>query len=778
MTASTAQVFPAAEVRTGALQGRQISISGIAQGVGFRPFVYRLACAELLSGRVYNDAAGVAIEAFGSAAALERFIRRLVTEAPALARIEGIAVSPIAFQHRAGFAITSSPRGMRQRLSIPADLATCPACVAEIFNPHDRRFGYPFTNCTNCGPRFTIVRELPYDRAGTTMAAFAMCVECRHEYEDSADRRFHAQANACRACGPRLWLTDAQGTTIEDGDPIARAAAALRAGEIVAVKGLGGFHLACDATSRLAVAMLRRRKRRDEKPFAVMVADLDEAEPLAVLSQAERDLLRSAQRPIVLVHGASRGPLAPEVAPGSPMVGLMLAYTPLHHLLLRAAGRPLVMTSGNLSDEPIVWRNEDALARLAPVADLLLLHDRDIAAPCEDSVARIIDDAPIVMRRSRGYVPRPVTVARSFKEPVLAVGGQLKNAFCLGLEDAVWFGPHLGDLDSLESCEAFQEAIARMERMLGVRPQVVAHDLHPDYQSTRYALARPATRTIAVQHHHAHVISAMAEHRLEGPVLGVAFDGSGLGTDGAIWGGELLLADPRGFERIATLRPIALAGGDRAIREVWRLALALLDDALGVSFDLGQLALFRDLGGKEIAVVRRMMANRLNTVPAHGAGRYFDALGAVLSGRPRAAFEGQVALMLDNLAATNEAGSYDFQLDRGSAPWQLDLRPMVRQIVAELLAGGRPAQIAARFHNTLVAGTAAMVRAALASFGRLPVVLSGGCFQNARLAEGIIAKLGGLNVYLSREVPPGDGGLALGQAIIAGALTAENQFVR
>lgn len=760
----------------GELQGRLIAISGIAQGVGFRPFIHRLAQAEQVSGSVYNDAQGVAIEVFGPAAALERFVGRLAAEAPAPASIERLAVSSIGFQPRTGFAIAASRQSAGGRVSIPADLAVCAACLAETLDPGNRRFGYPFTNCTNCGPRFTIVRELPYDRAATTMASFTMCAACRDEYDNSADRRFHAQANACPACGPRLWLADAQGQRIETEEPIALAAAALRAGGLVAVKGLGGFHLACDATSSAAVALMRRRKRRDEKPFAVMVAGLPQARRLARLSQAECDLLASPKRPIVLVRGADDGVAAEAVAPGSPMLGLMLAYTPLHHLLLRAVGRPLVMTSGNLCDEPIAYRNEEALRRLAGVADLFLLHDRDIVAACEDSVTRIIDGAPTVMRRARGYVPHPVAVRRPFDEPILAVGGQLKNSFCIGLEGAAWFGSHIGNLDSLESCEAFEEEISRMERMLGVRPRIVAHDLHPDYQSTRYAYARAAARRIAVQHHHAHVAGVIAENGIAGKVLGVAFDGSGLGTDGAMWGGELLFGDAGGFARIATLRPIALAGGDRAIGEVWRLALALLDDAFDGAWDPRRIDLFRAPGAREIATVRRMVASGLNTVPAHGAGRYFDAVGALLFARPRAAFEGQVALMLDNAADPGEAGGYEFVLDQTRTPWQLDLRPMARRIVAELRAGAGRKQIAARFHNTLVAGTVAMVRAALADFGRTPVVLSGGCFQNPRLAEGIATALRGLtSVHLNHEVPPGDGGLALGQALVAQAVAGAGQ---
>jgi hydrogenase maturation protein HypF len=757
--------------RTTELGGRKIKVIGISQGVGFRPFVYRLAREEGLTGSVRNESTGVTIEVFGPHNAMDRFVARVATEAPPAARLERVQSSPVAFERRTGFEIAPSGRGMLRRVSIPADTATCDECLAEIFDPSDRRFGYAFTNCTNCGPRFTIALDVPYDRGATTMAPFQMCRECRREYEDPDNRRFHAEPNACPKCGPRLRLLAATGGDLEASDPVGEVAGALCAGLIVALKGLGGFHLACDATSSSAVARLRLRKHRDEKPFAVMVRELRDAERLAVLGPVERALLCSPERPIVLALRHPDAGLAAEVAPETPLVGIMLAYTPLHHLLLAAAQRPLVMTSGNLSDEPIVYRNDEALRRLAGVADLFLLHDREIVTRCDDSVARVIAGAARVIRRSRGYVPRPVPVDPPFERPVLAVGAQLKNSFCLGCGDSVWFGPHIGDLDGLETYEAFEESIERMERFVGVRPQIIAHDLHPDFLSSRYALARKESVVVAVQHHHAHVASAMAEHGLVGPVLGVAFDGAGLGSDGAIWGGELLLADFAGFERIGTLRPIALAGGDRAVREVWRLALALVDDAFAGSFDaFERIELFRSIDSGAVATVRRMIASGLNTPSAHGVGRYFDAIGALVLARRQAFYEGQVALMLNNLADPRETGVYEFALHRNEHPWILDLRPMVRRIVQEVIAGANRSRIAARFHNTLVAGTATMVCEALAEHGRVPVVLSGGCFQNPRLAEGIAAALrDATRVYLHRSVPAGDGGIALGQAMVARA---------
>ncbi len=666
--------------------------------------------------------------------------------------------------------IAESRAAAGRRVSIPPDLATCPECLSEVANPVDRRHRYPFTNCTNCGPRFTIARDVPYDRAKTSMARFPMCEDCSREYESPADRRFHAQPNACPACGPQLRLLDRSGAVLV-ADPIATAAVALRQGSILALKGLGGFHLACDATSSAAVGRLRERKRRERKPLAVMAADLGEAERLAVLGDEERRLLMSAERPIVLLERRPGSGLTPELAPGSPLLGLMLPYTPLHHLLLADTGRPLVMTSGNLSDEPMVQDDADALARLGGVADLFLVHDRAIENRCDDSVVRLVAGRPLVLRRARGYVPRGLPLARPLARPVLACGAQLKNTFCLATRDQAWLGPHIGDLDTLESARAYEEAIPRFERFLGIAPEVVAHDLHPDYFSTRYALARPEATKIAVQHHHAHVASAMAEHGLAGTVIGVAYDGTGCGTDASAWGGEILLAGYESFERVATFRPLALAGGDTAIREVWRLALALLDDAFDGDPPLHRLALFADIPRSRRDVVRRMIAARLHAPAAHGVGRYFDAVGAIVLGRAVSHFEGEVALAWNLAADPGERRSYPFAVEEAAAgrPPQLDLRPLTRSAVRDLLEGRSPATISGRFHATLAAATAELVRIAVARAGRVPVVLTGGCFQNARLAEDTSRALAPLSVHLHREVPAGDGGIALGQALVADA---------
>jgi hydrogenase maturation protein HypF len=751
--------------------GRRIEIRGVVQGVGFRPWVYRLATEEGVAGRVCNDAAGVTIDAFGPAEALDDFVDRLTSTPPAAAEIRELHAHPIPTELTDDFSIVGSVLKPDRRISIPPDLATCSECLQEILDPTDRRYRYPFTNCTNCGPRFTIARDAPYDRASTTMAAFTMCEVCQEEYERVEDRRFHAQPNACPACGPTLVLMTPQRTVLDSEDPIAAAAAALRLGSVVALKGLGGFHLACDATSPDAVERLRARKRRDAKPFAVMVKDLAEANAVAELTDTEGRLLTSVERPIVLVRRREECALAPSVAPHNPLVGLLLPYTPLHHLLMIHVGRPVVMTSANLSNEPLAYRNDEALERLGSIADLFLMHNRDIEAPCDDSVARVIAGRPTVLRRARGYVPRSIAVSRPFHAPVLACGGLLKNTFCIGYGDAAYLGPHIGDLENLETYESFQDSIARMEWFLRVTPEIVARDLHPDYMSTAYALARPECTNFAVQHHHAHIASTMAEHALRGPVLGVAYDGTGYGTDGTAWGGEVMVARYDGFERIATLRGIRLAGGDTAIRHAWRIALALVDDAFDGQPPLDSLPLFSGIPAQDLVVVRQMIATGFRSPTAHGAGRYFDGIGSLVLGRPDAQYEGHIAMEWNGIAEPSERRRYGHEIDWRRSPWTIDLRPMVREIVRDVLTEVPAPIISARFHNTIVAATAEVVRAAAREHGTLPVVLSGGCFQNPRLAESLADDLASqFSVHLHSRVPPGDGGIALGQAVVAAAM--------
>lgn len=742
-------------------EGLQIEIRGTVQGVGFRPWVYRLARDVGVGGHVLNDASGVVIEAFGSPPLLDRFVALLRVDPPPAATIRSLEVRAIPPRPVREFVIAPSAGSPDRRVSIPPDLATCPECLREILDPADRRYRYPFTNCTNCGPRFTIASDVPYDRPATTMASFRMCAACAREYEDPLDRRFHAQPNACPACGPRLRSVP------EHPDPLSAAAAALRSGQIVAVKGIGGFHLACDASSSAAVLRLRERKRREERPFAVMARDLAQARTLAVLAPAEEALLVSPERPIVLVRRRDGAPLAGEVAPRSPLLGLMLAYAPLHHLLLAESGLALIMTSANLSEEPICYRDAEALDRLAGIADLFLLHDREIETRCDDSIARLIAGAPAVLRRSRGYVPRAIPLPRAVPRPILAVGADLKNTFCVAAGDQAFLGPHIGDLGSAETWRSMRESVERMLRFLRVTPEIVAHDLHPDSIAAAYARTRPEPR-LAVQHHHAHVAAAMAEHGVEGPVIGVAYDGTGYGTDGTVWGGEILLATARDYRRVATFRPVPLAGGERAIREVWRIALAALDDAFAGSPPLSQIPLFDGISPSEIAAVRQVISRGVNAPLARGVGRWFDAAGAIGLGRRRTTFEGQAAMEWNNSITAPNGARYGFEISRPTAHLELDLRPMIRELTLDTIAGRPVGEISAAFHDTLSEATAAMVRDIAGREGKLPVVLTGGCFQNTRLAETIHALLAPeLEVLLHRQVPCGDGGIALGQALIA-----------
>jgi len=738
--------------------GRRIQVLGIVQGVGFRPWVYRLAQKHEVAGRVSNDSRGVVIDLYADEERIDEFIDELERTSPPAAHIDVITCHPLPFEAVESFTIVASAQTDERRISVPPELATCDACLAEVDDPNDRRYRYAFTNCTNCGPRYSIVKNIPYDRASTTMQRFTMCDDCKREYESPLDRRFHAEPNACPKCGPQLITLDNSGHQLHADDPLAFAARALKAGLIVAIKGIGGFHLACDATSETAVKRLRSRKHRDAKPFAVMTNDPD---AIAILDDEERALLNSIERPIVLAR--SKQTLATSVAPDNELVGVLLPYSPLHHILLRDVARPLVMTSGNLSDEPMVRDTNSALRALGDVADLLLTHNRDIEHRVDDSVVRVIDHKPAILRRARGFVPRGFNVARKFVQPILACGAHLKNTFCLAAGDTAFLGPHIGDLDGLDTARDYEAAIDHAKKLLGIEPTVIAHDLHPDYHSTRYAmrqLGNPATRQpllIPVQHHHAHIAAVIAEHRLESPVIGVAWDGTGLGTDGTSWGGEFFIATRAKFDRIATLRPIALAGGDRAIREVWRIALAVLDD-IGESIDLG-------VDERKIALARNLISSGLNAPRAHGAGRWFDAFGAIFLGRTESRYEGEIATAWNSIADRNERGSYPLVINRRVTPWEVDMRVVLSCALRDFREGATPPLISARFHNTL-----AHIVAAIAEENDLPVALGGGCFQNALLTERIIARLAPRRVLLGREIPPGDGGIALGQAVVANAM--------
>ncbi|HEX9163399.1 MAG TPA: carbamoyltransferase HypF [Thermoanaerobaculia bacterium] len=761
------------------IQGRHIEIRGVVQGVGFRPFVYQLAQRNGVTGQVRNDSTGVVIDAFAPAEVLDTFVDRLSKEAPPAARVRAIGWAPIVAEHMPPqFEIAASAAAEERNVSIPPDLATCDDCLADISDPKNRRYRYPFTNCTNCGPRYSIVRDIPYDRPQTTMSSFGMCADCRREYENPLDRRFHAQPNACPECGPQLAALTPQGAKISTGDPIRFAARALRAQLTVAVKGIGGFHLACDARSSTAVQRLRDRKHREAKPLAVMVPDLAAAQAIAEISDAERELLTSVERPIVLVRRRADSGIADEVSGATPLLGVFLPYTPLHHILLRETGFPLVMTSGNVAEEPMVSDNSEAVEQLREIADIFLVHDRVIHTRVDDSVARVIAGAPVVMRRGRGYVPRGIEVAKPFAVPVLACGAHLKNAICIGAGKHAFLGTHIGDLESVATLRSFEASIEQMKKFVGVEPSVIAHDMHPEYFSTRYALAQDNVTRVVVQHHHAHVVSVMAEHHLEGPVLGFAYDGTGYGPDGTSWGGEILLADERAFERIATFRAIPLAGGDQAIRQVWRIALALLDEAFEGEPPLHAIPLFRSTPRKAIESIRHMVARGVNTPLGHGLGRYFDALGAIGLSLTDARYEGEVALLWNMAADPAETARYPYSIRGGAHPWEIDLRPLVRAAVVDLIDGRSPATISAKFHNTVAAVSIDVAQSIASLRGDMPVVLSGGCFQNARLSESIIDGLGETSsVYIGREIPPGDGGIALGQAVIANAVVEGSSCV-
>jgi hydrogenase maturation protein HypF len=760
------------------MERRAIVVRGIVQGVGFRPYVYNLAARLRLGGSVRNQTGALFIEIEGERPALERFLTELADRPPPLAQVEHLSWEVRLPCGDREFAIESSESDSASPIFISPDVATCDDCLAELFDPANRRFGYPFLNCTNCGPRLTIITGAPYDRPRTTMAAFTMCPACRAEYEDPRDRRFHAQPTACARCGPSLQILDAAGQPVTVPDPLAFFAAALQGGKIGALKGLGGYHLACDARNPTVVAELRRRKHRDEKPFAIMAADVTVAEQLGEVGSAERALLLSPRAPIVLLRKRP-SPLAEEVAPRNPYVGVMLPYTPLHHLLLRATGGPLVMTSGNRADEPIATHEAEAMTKLAGIADLFLLHDRPIHVRCDDSVTRVVGGVELPLRRSRGYAPAPVPLPIDCPGPILAVGGQLKVSFALGRGRQAFLSQHMGDLDHYDAYRAFEKDVALFEQLFAVAPRLIVHDLHPDYLTTHYARQRAEQLGIpllAVQHHHAHLASCMAEHGLAEPVIGVTFDGTGFGTDGAVWGGEFLVGDYRDFRRAAQLRYVGLPGGDQAIREPWRMAVAHLSDAQVESAPLEARLL-----PVELRTVERMLERRFNTPLTSSAGRLFDAVAALAGVCDRVSYEGQAAVELEWLATEVEPeGSYPFLLETAATPWVVDTRPLIRAMAEEANHSVRAALIARRFHSTLVEMIAAVCERLRRTTGLGTVVLSGGVFLNALLTREVIARLAGddFAVYRHRLVPPNDGGLSLGQLAVAAAISAREETQR
>jgi hydrogenase maturation protein HypF len=751
----------------------KVRVTGVVQGVGFRPFVFRLASELGLSGYVMNASGSVEIEVEGEEQKLHLFTERLRSEAPPLSKIASMEVYEVEPLLESGFRIVSSEATLHPRPVIPPDVALCSECLRELSDPKDRRFLYPFINCTNCGPRFTIIFRLPYDRPNTTMARFKMCELCEHEYHDPANRRFHAQPNACPSCGPKVWLSDGEGKAIcSEGEESIRLAGELLAkGYIIGIKGLGGFHIACDARNEEAVRKLRMRKRRPAKPFAIMCRDEHELTKVVKAEGWEMNLLRSLQSPIVLLPQKEGSGIAPNVAPNNLYQGVMLPYTPLHVVLMRYSPSVLVMTSGNVSDEPICFRNEEALKRLSGIVDFFLLHDRDIHIPCDDSVVRPMAGEPVVIRRSRGYVPTSFELPKNLPAPALAVGADLKNTFCIAQDDWAVLSQHIGDVENFETCEYMRYAINHLCNLLGVEPAVSICDMHPRYHTTQLA-KESCEISFPVQHHYAHVLSCMAENGVYEPVIGVAFDGTGYGIDGTIWGGEILLCEPSRFRRLGHLTRMPLAGGEAAIRKPIRLAFAYAWEMLGEKvFTLdGLKGLLERLSSDERRIIPLQVSRRLNSPMNTSMGRLFDAVSALLGICDVSTYEGQPAVELE-MAATVAWGA-DIEPLRFNMYWEkgsivLDYRPTLLQLIELLSFGEDKRHLAARFHMTVIEMVVSACRELRSLTGVNKVVLTGGVFQNKLLLEGSIGKLErlGFEVLWHRQVPPNDGGIALGQMV-------------
>jgi hydrogenase maturation protein HypF len=763
---------------------KHIQVRGVVQGVGFRPFVYNLAKSLGLSGYVFNSSSGVTIEIEGGGSEVESFIGTLKGDPPPLAEIAQVTVSEIKVRGEVGFSILESRETSGEFALVPPDAGTCDACWGDFGDASNRRFGYPFTNCTHCGPRYTILRNIPYDRATTTMSAFTMCAACQAEYDDPEDRRFHAQPNACSLCGPSLLLVQGESTSgFENKDSLAtirQARALLLEGKILAVKGLGGFLLACDATNDAAVTELRRRKRRPHKPFALMVRDPEAARKLCTVATEDEAPLLSSRRPIVILPRRPDARLAASIAPGDNTLGVMLPYTPLHFLLFSDSQRmdsafpALVMTSGNLSEDPIVVSNDEAMQQLGGVADWFLLHNRDIATRVDDSVVRTFEGSPRVLRRARGFVPQTIATGMDMNE-VLAFGGELKNTFCLTKGSYAILSQHIGDLENYETMRFFEETLSNLKHVFNVTPAAVTYDLHPGYMSTRMAMASAVERKIGVQHHHAHIASCMAENHLRGKVLGVAFDGTGYGTDGKVWGGEFLVADFSGFTRRAHFRNVLLPGGDAAVRQPWRMARSYLRDTFGGHIPNG-LSCFQSIDQRQMGLVDTMLERQIQTVETSSCGRLFDAVAALLSIAPEVTFEGQAAIALEAAAERGVTLRYDFEISEGE-PMILDFRPAVAAIVEDLSRRRPIGEISACFHNTLSAAIVEVCARIGTNDGLDRVCLSGGSFQNLYLLRRTVVELRhrGFGVFLHTQVPANDGGLSLGQAMIANQRLREGE---
>ncbi|HUS73440.1 MAG TPA: carbamoyltransferase HypF [Sedimentisphaerales bacterium] len=763
------------------IKRQRIFITGRVQGVGFRPAVYRLACRLGLSGFVYNDTKGVTIELQGKEEKIDEFFVRLQSEAdkPPLAEIKSCKTVDIdVIEGEDKFVIETSDSQGTAISQVTADIATCRDCLDEMAEKEDFRYGYPFINCTNCGPRYSIVKTIPYDRPNTTMSVFKMCDKCAAQYTDVTDRRFHAQPVACGACGPKIWLTDSKGKTIktQTDKVIAETASLLRAGKVVAIKGIGGFHVAVDALNNEAVKRLRERKKRDHKPFAMMADSIETIKKHAIVSALAQKLLKSPQSPIVLLPKRTDSAIAPSVADGVDTFGFMLCYAPLHYLLFAQNIKVLVMTSGNISDEPLICKNELALQRLACVADAFLMHDREIYRQVDDSIVHFIEQEPVLLRRSRGYVPTPILLKDNCRQDILTAGGDLKNTFCLGKQNQLICSEHIGDLEDAEVYHHYINSIEHLRGLFEVEPKVVVCDLHPGYLSTQYALSIPDARVIRVQHHWAHIASVLAEHSLDGPVIGLSCDGTGYGTDGAIWGCECLIASTDGFERFGHLTYYPLAGADAASKEAIRPVIGLLKETYGRDFTLQKFSWLLDrieADANKQQIILEQLEKRINTIDTSSLGRVFDAVAAMLGLGSYNHFEAQLPMALEAIIEGSIEEHYDFELtSRASELLQLDLRKMMVQLITDIQEGTACGLISAKFHNTIAAALLQLAKAARERKNINTAALSGGVFCNRYLTNRLIKllKKNDFCVLFNIDVPSNDGGISLGQAAIAAKL--------
>ncbi len=748
----------------------RIAVGGIVQGVGFRPFIYRLAVEHDVAGYVLNNPEGVEMEAEGRLDQVSTFLSSITGQTPPQARIDFVSATFVDLAGDRKFVIRTSEKSSGRAALISPDIATCKDCISELTDDSNRRYGYPFINCTNCGPRYTIIRDIPYDREFTTMHPFKMCPECMEEYNDPMNRRFHAEPNACWRCGPRVVLKDSSGKMLETEDPIHTAREALMEGKVVAVKGLGGFHLAVNATDDAAVRRLRGRKRREEKPLALMARDVRMVRSFAEVGKAEAGVLESAARPIVLLRKLEESPIAESVAPGNANLGVMLPYTPVHHLLLEGDFLALVMTSGNISEEPISIDMEDASGRLGGIADFYLDHNREILTRCDDSVVRVLDGEMLFMRRSRGYVPLPIDLD-SDSRSVLACGPHLKNTVALTRRNQVFLSQHIGDLENLHAFEFFTSSVEQLKKVVEVEPEAVAYDLHPDYLSSRYALDLPLETKIGVQHHHAHIASCLGEAGLDGPVLGMALDGTGYGPDGTVWGCELLISTREDYERVGHLRQVMMPGGDKAVKQPWRMALSHLYEAFEHNLDGLDLEGLLRQKEDDIAIVKDMLTKEVNSPVTSSCGRLFDAVSCLCGIRSEVSYEGQAAVELEMVAERGVVECYPIDVQEEAGELIIGTRRLIREIVEDLKRGDPAAAISARFHNWL---KASLVKAAemLRQTHRISTVaLSGGCFQNEILLRDLRSQLRerDFDVIINEKVPANDGGISYGQVVVASA---------